>query len=123
MHTEPLDAFNPEAEQRIDVSSFVIPAEQMHVLGVLDLDARAPSECPGLARHASHLRARYLEREEERDCLERMRAAVNIVAEEQVVDICDVASSGRAAVLGKQAHQVAKLPVEVAEDLHRRRQL
>jgi hypothetical protein len=99
--TEPLHAFNTEAEQRIDVGSFVISAEQVHVLGVFDLDAGSPSDRPSPITHAARLRACYLEREQERDGLERMRTAVNIVAEEQVIDVCNVASSGRAAVLGK----------------------
>lgn len=39
--TEALDALNTEPKQRIDVRSLVIAAQQMHVLGVFDLQAAA----------------------------------------------------------------------------------
>ena len=74
----------------------VVASDQVHRGGVLDL-----------------------EREQQADGLERVRAAVDVVAEEKIVDVRDVPGSARRAVLFEKAHQVAKLPVQVPEDLHR----
>ena len=64
-----------------------------------------------------------LQRKKQRDRLQRVRAAIDIVAEEQVINVRDVACCRRTAVLGEQAHQVTKLTMQVAENLDRRRQL
>lgn len=58
-----------------------------------------------------------LEREQQADGLERVRAAVDVVAEEKVVDVRDVPSGARRAVLLEKAHQVTELAVQVSEDL------
>ena len=62
-------------------------------------------------------RVLYLEREEQADGLERVRAAVDVVAEEEIVDVGDVPSGAGRAVLFEKAHQVPKLAVQVPEDL------
>ena len=43
---------------------------------------------------------------------------VHIVAQEQVVDVGDVARGGRRAILLKQPHQVAELAMKVTKDLY-----
>ena len=52
-----------------------------------------------------------------------MSAAIDIIAQEQIIDVRNVARCGRAAVFREQAHQVTKLTVQVAEDLDWRRKL
>ena len=69
------------------------------------------------ANQVHRVRVLDLEREEQADGLERVRAAVDVVAQEDVVDVRDVARRARRAVLFKQAHEVPKLAVEVAKDL------
>lgn len=61
-----------------------------------------------------------LEREQQADGLQGVRAPVHVVAQEQVVDVGDVARGRGRAVLLEQPHQVPELPVQVPEDLHRR---
>ena len=58
-----------------------------------------------------------LQREQQADGLERVRAAVDIVAEEKIVDVRDVPSGAGRAILLEKAHQVTKLAVQVSEDL------
>ena len=50
-----------------------------------------------------------LEREQEADRLQRVRAAVDVVAEEEVVDVGHVARGAGGAVLLEEAHEVAEL--------------
>ena len=95
-----LHALHAEAEQRVDVGRLVVAAQQVDAAGVLDL-----------------------EREQQADRFERVRAAVDVVAEEEVVDVGDVARGAGHAVLLEEAHEVAKLAVQVAEDLDRRLEL
>ena len=65
-----------------------------------------------------------LEREQQADDFEGVLAAVDIVAEEEVVDDVDVAGlAARRAELVEEPHQVDKLAVDVAKALDRRRQL
>lgn len=72
----------------------VVAADQVHCVRVLDL-----------------------EREQQADGFQRVRAAVDIVAQEDVVDVSDVPRRARRAVLFKKAHEVPKLAVQVAKDL------
>ena len=67
-----------------------------------------------------------LQREEHQDDLQTARAAVDVVAQKEVVEAVDVAVEER--VVGRpegveQAHQVQVLAVDVAEDLDRRAHL
>mmetsp|Transcript_42981 Transcript_42981/g.102033 ORF Transcript_42981/g.102033 Transcript_42981/m.102033 type:complete len:212 (-) Transcript_42981:215-850(-) len=64
------------------------------------------------------LRVLDFEGEQQADGLQRVRPAVDIVSEEQVIDVGDVARRRGVAVLFKQAHEVSKLPVQVPKDLH-----
>ena len=57
-----------------------------------------------------------LEGQQQADGLQGVGAPVDIVAQEEVVDVGDVASRAGRAVLLKQAHEVPKLAVQVAED-------
>ena len=57
-----------------------------------------------------------LEGQQQADGLQGVGAAVDIVAQEEVVDVGDVAGRAGRAVLLKQAHEVPKLAVQVAED-------
>ena len=61
-----------------------------------------------------------LESKQQADGLEAVRSPVDIVAQEQVIDVGDVACSAGRAILLEQPHEVAKLAVQVAKDLHRR---
>ena len=82
----------PNAEQ----THLVVASDQVHRGRVLDL-----------------------EREQQADGLERVRAAVDVVAEEKIVDVRDVPSGARRAVLLEKAHQITELAVQVSEDLDR----
>ena len=66
----------------------MVAPDQMHRGGVLDL-----------------------EREQQADGLERVRAAVDVVAEEKIVDVRDVPGGAGRAVLFEKSHQVTKLAV------------
>ena len=77
-----------EAVDAVDRGAFVVPAQNEEVLGVLDLVGQ-----------------------QEADCLERLLATVDVVAEEEVVRL-----RGEAAVL-EEAQQVVVLPVDVTADL------
>ena len=46
-----------------------------------------------------------------------MGPAVDVIAEEQVIDVSDVTRRAGRAVFLEQAHEVAKLAMQVAEDL------
>ena len=97
---EALDALVKEAVARVDLGALVVAADQEDAVGV-----------------------EALEREQEHHRLERVLAAVDVVAEEEVIDEVDVAALARGlAKLLEQAHEVAVLAVEVAKDLDRRRQ-
>ena len=91
---QPLDALYAEPEQRVDVGLLVVTTEQVDVVGVLNL-----------------------ERQEQRHRLERIRPAVDVISQKEVIDVRDVARGARGPVLGEQAHEIAVLPVEVAEYL------
>jgi hypothetical protein len=58
-----------------------------------------------------------LEGQQQADGLQGVGAPVDIIAQEKVVDVCDVAGRAGGAVLLEQAHEVSELAVEVAEDL------
>ena len=75
----------------------MVAAYEVHSLGVLEL-----------------------QRQQQADGFQGVRAPVHVVAQEQVVDVGDVTRGRGRAVLLKQPHQVAKLAVQVPEDLHRR---
>mmetsp|Transcript_25633 Transcript_25633/g.42855 ORF Transcript_25633/g.42855 Transcript_25633/m.42855 type:complete len:215 (+) Transcript_25633:1200-1844(+) len=63
------------------------------------------------------LRIFDLEGQQQHDRLQRVRAAIDVVPEEEVVDVRDVPLGGWAAELREQAHEVPKLAVQVAEYL------
>lgn len=72
----------------------VVPSNQVHTLGVLDLEGQ-----------------------QQTNCLQTVGSPVHIVSKEEVVDVGDVPSCGWCAVLLKQSHEVPKLPMQVSEDL------
>lgn len=78
-----------EAVDAVDRRALVIAAKHEKVLGVLDLI-----------------------RQQQADRLQRLLAAVNIVAQKQVVGL------GREPAVLEQAQQVVVLPVDVAADLY-----
>ena len=50
--TEALDAFHPEAEQRVDVCSLVVAPQEVHIFGVLNLvRVRCQMSCKCRATH------------------------------------------------------------------------
>lgn len=77
-----------EAVEFVDLCGFVVAAQQEEVLGVLDLVA-----------------------EQQRHGLDRLLAAVHIVAQEEVVLL-----GGESAVV-EDFEQVLELPVDIAHDL------
>ena len=83
-----------EAVDPVDRRALVVAAEQEEVLGVL-----------------------HLVREEQRDRVDAVLPAVDVVAEEEVVGV------GREAAILKEAEQVGELAVDVADDLDRRLEL
>jgi hypothetical protein len=72
---------------------------------------------PAGAQERGSGRGGFLQGEEERDALDGVVAAVDIVAEEEVVCVGDLSPDL------KQLHQVVELPVDVAADRHGRRDL
>ena len=79
------------------VTCLMIAPDEVHVLGMLNL-----------------------KRQQQADGLQAVRAPVHVIAQEQVVDVRDVAGGAGGAILLKEPHEVAKLAVQVAEDLDRR---
>lgn len=55
----------------------------------------------------------YLKRDQERNCLHRVVASVNIVSHEEVVSVWRLPSDL------KQLHEVMKLTVDISTDCHR----
>ena len=87
-----------EAVERVDLLVLVVAAQQVDLRRVADL-----------------------QREQQHEHLERVRAAVDVVAQEDVRDVLDV--DRRAAEGGEVAEQVGVLPVQIAEDLDGRAHL
>ena len=83
-----------EAVDAINGRALVVAAKDEEVLGVLDLV-----------------------REQQADALQAVLAAVDVVAEEEVVRV------RREAAVLKQPQQVVELPVDVADELQRRLEL
>ena len=75
----------------------MVAADEVHVFGVLDLQGQ-----------------------QQADGLQGVGPAVDVVPQEEVVNVGDVAGRAGRAVLLKQAHEVPELPVQVPKDLHRR---
>jgi len=92
----------------------VVPPLALVVEAVDAVDGRALVVAP---QDEEVLRVLDLEREQQADRLERLLAAVHVVAEEQVVGL------GREAPVLEEPQQVVVLPVDVAADLDGRLEL
>lgn len=65
------------------------------------------------------LRVLDLERQQQADRLQAVRAAIHIVSQEQIVAVIDISVGRWGNVAFKDAHEVGKLAMDVAEDLDR----
>jgi hypothetical protein len=62
----------------------------------------------------------HLQCKEKTYCLERKSSSVNVVTQEEIINVSYVTRGTRTAVLGKKTHNIPKLAVQVAKNLHRR---
>ena len=81
-------------EQYFSVLYLMVATDEVHILGVLDLEGQ-----------------------EQADGLQGVGPSVHIVPQEQVVDVGDVACRAGHAVLLEQPHQVPKLAVKITKQL------